>query len=236
MPLAHIDHLIVQASTLAQGVAWCEAVLGVTPSPGGDHDFMGTHNRLVNMAGPEFPGAYLEIIAINPGADKSRKTCRNRWFDMENPALLAQLARHGPQLTHWVSRVPDATQASQALAALGIDRGAVTEASRLTPAGLLSWRITLRDDGQRLYDGCLPTLIQWGDRHPTDHLPALGVRLLGLSLDHPEAPTLQPALRAIGLHPLADTGTTCTPAPALRARLQTPRGVVFLQSTPPEFP
>jgi uncharacterized membrane protein YphA (DoxX/SURF4 family) len=41
-----LDHLVIMASTLAQGVAWCEATLGVTPGPGGEHPLMGTHNRL----------------------------------------------------------------------------------------------------------------------------------------------------------------------------------------------
>ena len=43
-----------------------------------------------------------------------------------------------------------------------IDRGHVLEASRDTPAGRLAWQITVRDDGQRLFYGALPTLIEWG--------------------------------------------------------------------------
>jgi hypothetical protein len=30
-----LDHLVVAARTLDEGVAWCEATLGVTPGPGG---------------------------------------------------------------------------------------------------------------------------------------------------------------------------------------------------------
>ncbi|MEY4341937.1 MAG: hypothetical protein RL541_1441, partial [Pseudomonadota bacterium] len=43
---AYIDHLVVAASSLAQGVAWCEDQLGITPGPGGEHALFGTHNRL----------------------------------------------------------------------------------------------------------------------------------------------------------------------------------------------
>ena len=32
---AALDHLVVAAPTLAQGVAWCEQALGLTPGPGG---------------------------------------------------------------------------------------------------------------------------------------------------------------------------------------------------------
>ena len=97
------------------------------------------------------------------------------------------MARHGPQLIHWVARVPDVRAAVAALAALGIDRGEVIQASRATPNGLLQWQITVRADGQRLFDGCLPTLIQWGDTHPAASMPESGVTLLSLSLRHPDA-------------------------------------------------
>ena len=63
-----IDHLVVAAANLDQGVQWCETVLGVTPGPGGEHDKFGTHNRLIKIATSEHPLAYLEIIAINPQA------------------------------------------------------------------------------------------------------------------------------------------------------------------------
>lgn len=63
----HIDHLVIVAKTLEQGVQWCEATLGITPGPGGEHAQYGTHNRLFKIATPAYPLAYFEIIAINPG-------------------------------------------------------------------------------------------------------------------------------------------------------------------------
>ena len=41
-----IDHLVVAAHTLEQGVQWCEATLGITPEAGGEHSQFGTHNKL----------------------------------------------------------------------------------------------------------------------------------------------------------------------------------------------
>ena len=63
-----IDHLVVAAHTLEQGVQWCEATLGITPEAGGEHSQFGTHNKLFKIATPAHPLAYFEIIAINPGA------------------------------------------------------------------------------------------------------------------------------------------------------------------------
>ena len=73
---SQIDHLVVLASSLDEGAQWCEAVLGVTPGPGGEHALMGTHNRLLSLASPAYPQAYLELIAINPGAASARPAKR----------------------------------------------------------------------------------------------------------------------------------------------------------------
>ena len=225
---AQLDHLVIAAASLAEGVAWCEATLGITPAPGGSHPLMGTHNRLFNVSGDAYPAAYAEIIAIEPGRKPSRPKTR-RWFDMDDAALQAGLVRHGPRLIHVVARVPDAHAAMRALAHeehAHIDRGQLLEASRDTPAGRLEWQITVRDDGQRLFYGALPTLIQWGAVHPTDVMPASGVVLRSLRATHPRAPALAAALSAIGMTGLeVDAGP-----PNLVAVLDTPRGSVTLES------
>lgn len=224
-----LDHLVVMAPSLSEGVAWCEATLGVTPGSGGEHPLMGTHNRLLRIATPQFPLAYLEIIAINLIAGKDQRTLGKRWFDMEDPVLMARVARHGPQLIHWVARVSDVRAAVASLAAQGIDRGDVLQASRATPGGLLQWQITVRSDGQRLFDGCLPTLIQWGDTHPAASMPDSGVTLQSLDLRHPDATALRAACDRLGL-----VQATVKPGPArLSARLQTPKGLVELHSGSP---
>ena len=217
---ARLDHLVVMADTLAQGVAWCEATLGVTPAPGGQHPLFGTHNRLLALGGAAFAQAYLEIIAIDPAAGEPGRT---RWFDMDDQRLRRQVRAQGPQLIHWVARVPELARAAAAWAALGLERGAVLPASRMTPRGLLEWQITVREDGQRLLDGCLPTLIQWGAVHPADSLPASGVSLQVLRLGHPDAATLTHALARLGL---GDVATTASAEPSLHAELLTPRGPV----------
>lgn len=218
---ARLDHMMVLADTLAQGVAWCEATLGVVPAPGGQHPLFGTHNRLLALGGAAFAQAYLEIIAIDPAAGDPGRT---RWFDMDDQRLRRQVRAQGPQLIHWVARVPELARAAAAWAALGLERGAVLPASRMTPRGLLEWQITVREDGQRLLDGCLPTLIQWGAVHPADALPASGIALESLSLRHPQAALLRAALDAVGL-----AGIVVEPGPAaLQARLATPRGAVTL--------
>lgn len=219
-PAAQLDHLVVAAQTLAEGVAWCEATLGVVPGPGGEHPLFGTHNRLLRLACPFAPRAYLEIIAIDPAAVPRCPPGSRRWFDLDDPALREQLAQQGPQLVHWVASVPDIGQALAAWRALGIDRGPALAASRPTPDGLLQWQISVRDDGQRLFGGALPTLIQWGTVHPSARINDAGLSLHSLELQHPQAAVLQKALAAIGLG-----GVTVTDGEAgLSARLGLPDG------------
>lgn len=223
-----LDHLVVMADTLAQGADWCQRVLGVAPGPGGEHPLFGTHNRLLAIGSEAFPLAYLEIIAIDPRAPAPHSG-RRRWFDMDDDTLREQVRVFGPRLIHWVARVPDLAEAAARLAMLDVDRGDVLRASRATPHGLLEWQITVRPDGRRLFDGCLPTLIEWGAQHPAASMAPSGLVLQSLSLRHPRLTPLRQACAVLGLPEL---GIHDGAPPAIEAVLATPRGPVTLSSAP----
>lgn len=210
-----LDHLVIGAASLAQGVDWCEATLGITPGPGGSHPLMGTHNRLFRVDGERFAQAFFEIIAIDPDAAPPG---RARWFGLD-----ASDFSSGPRLLHWVARSAlDANSA--ALRGAGFDPGPAIAASRDTPQGRLEWRLTVREDGALLAGGALPTLIEWQSRHPSASMPPSGVSLAALTLGGlPPAATR--ALDWQGVEFAAD------PAPALCALLDTPRGRVLLCSS-----
>lgn len=218
-----LDHLVVAARTLEDGVAWCEATLGVAPAGGGVHPLMGTHNRVFSIATRAWPRVYFEIIAIDPRASAPGRT---RWFDLDDAAMQDALQR-GPRLVHWAAGVSNLEQALAALAAHGLDAGRALAATRDTPAGVLRWQIAVRDDGGRLYGGALPALIEWGDMHPTDTLPRGGVTLSAVRLRASEPARLAAALQAIGLAALpVEAG-----ADGVEVELHTPRGVVALDTS-----
>lgn len=228
-----IDHLVVMAATLEAGVQWCEETLGITPGPGGEHEKYGTHNRLFKIASPQFPLAYFEIIAINPAAVIPKRAQVTRWFDMDNPALQKAVAQQ-PRLVHFVSSTDDVKAARHLWRTQGIERGQIVHASRKSNKGTLNWQITVREDGDRLFNGTLPTLIQWGKPdatdplrlHPRNSLPRSGVTLHSLTVHHPSAAKLQTAYESVGL-----AGVTVEAGPAnLMATLQTPKGRVQLES------
>jgi hypothetical protein len=208
-----LDHLVVAAASLDHGVRWCEATLGITPGPGGRHALMSTHNRLFRIASEAFPDAYFEIIAIDPEAPPPG---RARWFGLD--AL--DLSR-GPRLIHWAARTTALDAQLAALCEAGIDAGRGLDVSRGTPSGELRWRIAVRDDGALLARGALPTLIEWGGRHPAASMPSSGVTLQSLVVRGLSAQATS-ALPLQGVQVAADNG------PALTAQLDTPRGAVTL--------
>ena len=211
-----IDHLVVAAHSLAQGVAWCEATLGASPGPGGRHAVMGTHNRLLAIGRPAFPLAYLEILAIDPAAPAPG---RRRWFGLDDAALQAQL-QAAPRLLHVVVRTDNIALQREGLVGLGHNPGELLAAERHTPDGLLSWRILVRADGQIACAGALPTLIQWQGRHPAAGMAPSPVALRSVTLGRLPVPVA-------GLLGLQGAVVSAS-GPALAVSLDTPLGQVAL--------
>ena len=229
-PSLTLDHLVVAARTLEEGVVWCEATFGVVPGAGGQHAAMGTHNRVVSIASEAFPQAYLEIIAIDPAAPAPAGA---RWFDLDAAAVQRTLEA-GPQLVHWAARCAGIDAACAVMASAGADCGAPRAAERQSPAGLLQWKISIHREGRRALCGAAPTLIEWSGPHPTEAMPASGVTLESVAVgDWPDdAMGMLPPSVSLDLDgdPAADTG----PAP-LVAVLVGPRGRVRLASAWPEL-
>jgi Glyoxalase-like domain len=210
-----LDHLVVAAATLAEGAAWCERTLGVTPAPGGRHALFGTHNRLLAVGSGDHPNAYLEIISLDPSAPHP---ARPRWFGLDQLDL-----RTGPRLIHAVARSNMLDMHRWGLINVGLQPGEPVAASRETPGGLLSWQILVRPDGALLCGGALPTLIQWQGQHPAQSLPASGVALRSLTLRGvPD--------RARDVLRLPKVNVSCDGSPALSAVLRGPLGDVVLES------
>ncbi len=191
VPACRLDHLVVCARSLVQGLDWFENLSGVRIPAGGEHLYMGTHNHLSALS----TNSYLEIIAINPQAPKP---AHKRWFNLDNNAHQAQLAS-APKLTTWVAATDD-LDASLAIAKRGgIDLGTPVPLTR----GDLQWRLALRGDGTLACDGVFPILIQWPDGiNPVATMQDQGLRLFDLSASHPQSALMQPVLEKLGLAPL----------------------------------
>ena len=224
-----LDHLVVAARTLEEGASFIADTLGAEPAAGGTHVAMGTHNRLLGLWG----GAYLEVIAIDPQAERARtggdgaaSPARPRWFALDDPAMHERLER-GPYLAHWVARVPRPKD---------LGRWQSQYPERIPPVlpmarGDLTWRLTVPEDGafpswQGHGDGVLPTLIQWDTAaHPSTRLAETGLALKKLSARHPHADDLLAQLKWLGVAHLIELETAHDGAPALVAEIETLAGL-----------
>jgi glyoxalase-like protein len=204
-----LDHLVVAAATLDDGLRWAQERLGVVVPAGGRHERFATHNRVLRLS----EATYLEIIAIDPAAAPPG---RPRWFGLDEPALRAALAA-GPKLITWVAASDDVHRAAAA--------------SPLVPAtierlrrGALEWLITVPPDGALAEGGTMPPLIEWLSRpHPASTMPDLGFGLVALRIGHPEPARLQRAFDAIGLvRGVVSVGHANVPG--LTAELSLPQG------------
>lgn len=200
---ARLDHLVVAARTLQDGVAWAEGRLGATLSPGGEHEVFGTHNALLSLG----EDAYLEVIAVNPAAPPP---ARPRWFGLGTPEMRDRL-EGGPALIHWIARVENLQPAPDVL-----------ELSR----GDYRWRLTVPADGSLPMYGVSPSLISWLTPTPAARLPGAGVRLVTLQLGTAYPDRLRARLDALNFE--GDVEVYEAPQAELQAVLETPRGLITL--------
>ena len=211
------DHLVYAAPVLEEAVDNLAERLGVRPSAGGRHPH-GTHNALLALN----QSCYLEIIAPDP---------TQRRGDDEQPLAFGLDHLQGGKLVTWAVLAPSLEEVSKASQAAGYDPGVVVEGGRKRPDGVqLRWRSTKRPEAQDSWpppgDGLVPFLIEWGEGTPHPAASsAQGARLLELSLFHPRPAEVQPMLSALHIDILVAAG----PAPAMRARLETPNGIVTLE-------
>lgn len=210
-----LDHIVIVASALEEGVDFCEKKLGVKLAQGGEHVRVGTHNALLNLGS----GVYLEVIAVNP---KAVATDCPRWFGMDWPDQ-RERAADGPYLATFVARTNDISHAVAELPYIG----PVRDMQR----GALEWQITIRDDGALVEGGALPTVIQWPDGvHPTQKLPASGCSLVRLDVFHPQPAHLREAWGRIGLaeDDRLRINEAAVALPRFVAHVATPGGVVVM--------
>jgi hypothetical protein len=200
-----LDHIAVATERLQNGAADVERALGLPLQPGGRHESMGTHNRLLSLGAD-----YLEVIAIDP---EGRAPDQPRWFDLDHFGGTTRT-------TTWICRCDDL---EAALAAAPAGTGVPWALER----GDLRWRMAVPRDGRLPFAGLFPALMQWeGTEHPAPRLTDRGARLTGLRLTSPEAAALRAALAPLIDDPRIEIADG--PAARIEARIATPTGEVVL--------
>jgi len=202
MPRSRIDHILVTAASLQDGVDYVSRELGVEPQTGGEHARMGTHNCLLKLG----EKLYLEVIAANPDAPSPG---RPRWFQLDEPESV-----RAPRLATWVARC----DYIHALAPESL--GKIETMTR----GSFRWHITVPEDGKLPLQGIAPTLMQWhSESHPADALKDLGCSLVRFEGFHPRPESVTGVLEAIGFE--GEFPVSPGARPRLVASIQTPSGL-----------
>jgi hypothetical protein len=210
MPSCELDHIVIGAATLEDGVRFIRETLGVDIPPGGKHPLMSTHNHLMRLG----DSAFLEVISIDPDAPPLG---RPRWFDLDDPQMRARLAEK-PRVITWVVRSSDIAATVH---------GASYPPGEMIPVqrDALSWRLTIPGDGHIPGDGVLPHVIQWDNgARPWERMADFGCHLDALVLSHPDPAGIEARLRSVGADEIAGLHVKAAAAPGLQLRILTPLG------------
>ena len=169
---SRIDHIVIGAANLISGTNILETKLGTKFSSGGEHQIMGTHNKLLKLQSD----IYLEVIANNPNVDKPS---RQRWFSLDE-ARTKEKIKHSPRALCWVLEVDNI---ENTVKRCGYNPGEILQLSRDD----LTWKVTVPSNGKLLENGVLPVLIEWPiNQHPSKKLNNSKVSINKISLFHPE--------------------------------------------------
>ena len=200
-----IDHLVIGALSLEEGVAYVREKLGVDIPPGGSHSALATHNHLMTIG----EDVFLEVIAPNDAAGKTTgRLPQPRWYGLDDPYVKASLHR-SPALLAWVVNTETIDDLA---AACSWPLGNIVDVTR----GELSWRFALPFDGALPAGGMLPYAIEWGTtEHPAGNMADCGISLEKLEISHPKAEWLKGHLTSIaaqGLVTLCEAEDSSAPA------------------------
>jgi hypothetical protein len=180
-PSIQIDHVIIAAGDLEEGMDRFEELTGVRPVFGGEHPGRGTRNALVALG----PRIYLELLAPQEGVAA-----------VEDAPGLTDLTGLTPW--GWAASTTDLDATSTILHAGGYTVSDPMPGSRAMPDGrLLEWRAGGADEAAALGG---PFLIEWSadSPHPATTSPS-GCELQELKVLTPDGEALGDLLGTLGL-------------------------------------
>jgi hypothetical protein len=135
-----IDHLVIGAANLEQGVDFVKRCLEVDIPYGGFHEKMGTYNHLMQLG----DSVFLEVISINYEINAPNHP---RWYGLDDPFVRQQIDIQ-PMLLTWVVNTKNIDKLIQR---------ATFELGRpvLINRGDIHWYFGLPEDGRLLAGGIL---------------------------------------------------------------------------------
>lgn len=210
MAMLKLDHLTVIAPTLSDGVAHVRACLDLDIPFGQRHEYMGTHNHLLQLGDM----VYLEIIAMDPDA---QPPARARWFGLDNRKAVMADWDAGRRLRGWVAR-------TDMIDTVLSGRENVFGRKIALPWTNSSFDFAIPDDGSLSLDGALPSIIdRRGKARTMANIADLGARLRSFLLQHPDPSSVSEIYQILDIDrpPAIVQGSDLR----YRAQIETPSGI-----------
>ena len=203
-----LDHLMYAGADLNQMMADFESLCGIKPAMGGVHPGLGTRNALASLGSD----LYFEMIAPDPA-----QNVPGSWGELFKTYT-------PPRIFSYMIRATDLEAVAAVLTSEGIESD-LFEASRTTPTrAVLRWRLLIpRDNPLGHY---VPKFIDWTDTTHPGLTSVKGASLIDFDIGHPEAARLSKLLGRLKVAVVVNRADR----PCMRARLQTPAGVVVMNS------
>lgn len=203
-----LDHLMWEELTLEAGETRFAEVTGIKPTFGGKHPHAGTHNSLLSL-GYE---VYLEIISLDPEHPRTAETLRSAPPDF------------APKLIAFGVKATDLDRVERLVAESGLEVARRHNVSRQSLGETWTWKTLVV--GGHTFGNCLPFFTQSNNALHTSETSPKGCELLEFSVGHPEQQTLAALYQMLEI----DVPVVQSEKPLLRAVLQTPKGLVTLDS------
>jgi hypothetical protein len=173
------------------------------------HDYMGTHNHLLQLGGAD----YLEIVAVDP---KGNPPPCARWFGLDDRKAVVADWDAGRRLRGWVAR-------TDAIDQVLVGREAIFGRKISLPWQAPTFEFALTGDGALPRGGAAPALIdRRGRPRAMTAIADLGARLRDFTLAHPDPAAVAALYRELAVDRPPDIvqGETLR----WRARIDTPSG------------
>lgn len=201
-----IDHLVYVVKDLHEGIEILEQKLGVAPVYGGRHETFGTHNALVGLG----QNCYLEILAPDPANTSVEKP---RWMGVD---LTSE-----PVLARWAIVSGNIKKHASLLEKVNPEMGQIKPGMRKRADGsILKWQLSVPLPTPVIE--IIPFIIDWqGSVHPAENLDNV-CSVHSFELEHPNPDHCQFLFKDLSIDLEIQKGNS----PLIRARLQTPNGIV----------
>lgn len=181
----NVDHIVIGAPSLTEGIEYVGDLLRVDPQIGGRHLTKGTCNALVNLGNR----CYLEILAPDL---ENREYKGPRWMGIDTVTQ--------PTIIRWALSSKDLHKDLSLLSGYKQQLSQSEQGSRFTSSGnKLTWQMSIPAMSPLVE--LAPFLTDWSGSkvHPCDNLPKV-CQLKEVTFDSTEPDKIQPLFDQLGLN------------------------------------